>query len=79
MLDLFDAMPLVPGPDGQQYGLGDPVTLGPVRPGWLRNGWQEEGLWNRQTTPADELRRQCGSFFRENYLRIVRLAESTPE
>jgi ABC-type Fe3+ transport system substrate-binding protein len=79
MLDLFDAMPLVPGPDGQQYGLGDPVTLGPVRQGWLRNGWQEEGLWNRQTTPADELRRQCGSFFRENYLRIVRLAESTPE
>jgi ABC-type Fe3+ transport system substrate-binding protein len=79
MLELFDAMPFVSGPDGQQYGLGDPAALGPVREGWLRNGWRGTGLWNPQTTPADELRRQCGSFFRANYRRIVRMAKSTPE
>jgi iron(III) transport system substrate-binding protein len=76
MLELFDAMPNVSGPDGQQYGLGDPKALGPVREGWLRNGWHDKGLWNRQTTPADELRRQCGTFFRDNYLRIMRQATS---
>jgi iron(III) transport system substrate-binding protein len=75
MLALFDAMPTAPGPDGRLYALDRPADLGPLRSGWLRGGWSDHRLWHPETTPADELRRRFTRFFRENYQRIVELAE----
>jgi ABC-type Fe3+ transport system substrate-binding protein len=72
MLGRFDAMPAVAGPGGTTYDLADPETLGAVKTGWLRSpGWRDEGLWPRDASPADVLRRDFVAFFREQYERIA--------
>jgi iron(III) transport system substrate-binding protein len=75
MLDLFDAMPDIAGPEGAKFSFAEPSTLGTIRKGWLRGQWNQARLWNPETTPADEMRRQFGDFFRSNYRKIVELAE----
>ena len=75
MLELFDALPEIAGPDDQRLQLSEEQSLEVIRTGWLKQQWKDFGLWNPETTPADEMRRQFGQFFRENYRRIVELAE----
>jgi len=38
MLEAFDALPTVPGPDGQRFDLNNPADLEAVKGGWLRVG-----------------------------------------
>lgn len=75
MIELFDAMPSIEGPNGHMISLTDANRLGEIRDGWLRGGWRGEGLWIAEASPADEMRRRFGEFFRGNYQRIVQLAK----
>jgi len=76
MLELFDAMPMITGPDGRAYSLADPGALGELREGWLQGEWREHGFWHPEATPGDALRRRAVQFFRETYLEIARLAKN---
>lgn len=75
MLHLFDAMPTVAGPGGSVRSLEAAEALGAIRSGWLQRGWAKHRLWPDETSPADELRRRFGDFFRANYQHILALAE----
>lgn len=75
MLRLFDAMPEIEAPGGGKYSLRDATHLSVVKDGWLLRGWKDQGLWHREASPADEMRKRFGAFFRANYRRIVELAE----
>ena len=77
MLELFDAMPQIDGPDGEHYSLQDESALATLRDGWLRGQWKDQSLWNPQDAPVDVLRRRLGAFFRDNYRRIVQLADQS--
>ena len=57
MLEAFDAMPTVPGPDGARFDLSVRESLAPVRAGWLRGGWEGTGLWRTGEAPAEAFRR----------------------
>ncbi len=74
MLELFDAMPEIAGPDGAMYSLAEEEYLGTIKAGWLRGGWKDAGLWPEEASGTDTMRRRCGAFFRKNYRRIVALA-----
>lgn len=74
MLELFDAMPTIAGLNGERFSLADRANLSTIRQGWLREGWAGSGLWNPESTPADEMRRQFGRFFRETYQEIEGLS-----
>lgn len=75
MLELFDAMPSVNGPNDTMLELNDVVSLKAVREGWLRGGWAESGLWPSAARPVEVLRRRCSEQFRANYRAIVELSE----
>lgn len=72
MLERFDAMPTMPGPDGASLSLADPAVLSTVRDGWLRGGWREAGIWPREQGPEEALRAHASAFFRQNYAWITR-------
>ena len=77
MLELFDAMPVVSGPDGARYDLADPESLATVKAGWLRGGWKnaEPPLWPRESQPDQAMRRDAREFFRQNYREIVQIGD----
>lgn len=75
MIELFDELPAVPGPDGAMYSLGNVEHLGAIRRGWLRGEWKDAGLWPAEANPRDVLRVRLTKHFRENYERIIRLAD----
>ena len=79
MLELFDELPAVPGPGGASYPLADLASLGPVKSGWLRGGWKDEGLWPEGASPAELFRSEAIGFFRDRYRRIERLARGEAE
>lgn len=72
MLEQFDAMPSVAGPDGAVYRMDHPDDLAAIRAGWLRGEWEDENLWHAQTTASDALRRRFGRFFASTYQEIAR-------
>ena len=74
MLELFDAMPTIDGPDGRSLSLASEESLVEIRNGWLKGQWANAKLWNAQASPPDVMRRRFAEFFRENYLRIVELS-----
>lgn len=75
MLRAFDMLPSVAGPDGKQFDLNDPSVLAEVRAGWLKGGWKGKGLWDPLDAPADVLRQQFAAFFREQFQRVIQLAQ----
>lgn len=75
MLTLFDAIPDVPGPDGQTFTLATPEGRAKIKAGWLYGGWKGEGLWSAQADPRHVLRRLLGDQMAANYREVVRLAE----
>ncbi|MDZ4829373.1 MAG: extracellular solute-binding protein [Phycisphaerae bacterium] len=76
MLERFDALPSVDGPDGTTFDLSDPAALGPVREGWLKSGWSSARLWPTDAIPAEVLRSRMTAFFRAQYEGINDLAHS---
>jgi hypothetical protein len=73
MLERFDAMGSIEGPDGRVLDLETPAHLGEIRAGWLKGEWADEGLWPAAARPQDELRRRFGVAFRANYDEVSRL------
>ena len=69
-LEKFDALPMVPTPQGDKP-LADMDQLKSLRDGWLRDGWKDNHVWPAQSEPADALRRLFLPFFKENYQWIV--------
>ncbi|MHC5113619.1 MAG: ABC transporter substrate-binding protein [Planctomycetota bacterium] len=67
MLERFDAMPEIAGPDGATYSIAGTEHLGTLSAGWLKGGWKDEGLWPRSADPQRTLRRTMARFFRERY------------
>jgi iron(III) transport system substrate-binding protein len=74
MLEAFDAMPLIPGPDGESIALGDEANLERLRDGWLRGGWKDAGLWPPDAARTEVMRATMTRFFREQYERVLELA-----
>ena len=71
MLEAFDRMPSVPGPDGRRFDLADPGVLAEVKAGWLRGGFEGDGLWPADADPGEILRRIVRDQTREDYRGIV--------
>ena len=71
MLERFDAMPVVTGPDGTTYDMADPEDLAAVKAGWLRGGWDDAGLWPLHADPPMVLRRNWGDWFAGQYRTII--------
>jgi ABC-type Fe3+ transport system substrate-binding protein len=61
MLQAFDAMPVLPAPDGATKDLGDPANLAALRSGWLKGEWKDKGLWPDGASPTIDLRRRCAA------------------
>ena len=76
MLEAFDAMPMVEGPEGEQYDLADVEALATVKQGWLRDGWAGRDLWPEPADPATVLRRKLGEFFKGQYELVVELSRT---
>ena len=76
MLELFDAMPDLEAPGGAPLSLATTAHLGEIKEGWLKKSWADDRLWPREANPRDEMRRRFAVFFRDNYRRIVALADS---
>jgi hypothetical protein len=77
MLEAFDAMPLVPGPNGTRIDLADETVLGPVRDGWMRGKWKDAGLWGANDVPTDVLRRILSDGFKANLQRVIAISRSS--
>ena len=73
MLEAFDALPIVRGPDDRTFALQDVSVLAEVRSGWLSRSpaWEDQGLWPADARPAELLRQEFASFFRDQYEQIV--------
>lgn len=71
MLERFDALPRVEGPDGVVYDMNDPEDLAAIKAGWLRGGWDDAGLWPAEADPGMVLRRVWGDWFAEQYRAII--------
>jgi hypothetical protein len=77
MLEAFDAMPPVPGPNGTTIDLADETALAQVREGWMRGKWKDAGLWGANDVPADVLRRILSDAFKANLQRVLTISRSS--
>jgi iron(III) transport system substrate-binding protein len=71
LLEAFDAMPRIEGPDGSMHDLATREGRAAVREGWLRGGWKDAGLWPTGAAGAEELRLRLGIYFSGQYARIA--------
>lgn len=71
MLRAFDAMPVLPAPQGATLDLGRAGDLEAAKRGWLRGGFAEAGLWHPEDAPEDALRRRASACFRDRYEEII--------
>jgi ABC-type Fe3+ transport system substrate-binding protein len=79
MVELFDAMPSVPGRDGASLSLATTEHLGAIRDGWLDEGWADAGLWPRDAEPASAMRRRFAAFFRAKYEAVLEVASQAED
>lgn len=77
MLELFDEIPEVPGPDGQTWSLSTKEGRAEIKAGWLKKGWADADLWDPEANPARALRRFLSERFTGNYRQIVQLSQVT--
>jgi Mrp family chromosome partitioning ATPase len=70
MLQAFDAMPMIDGPDGSKHDLGSRKDRGEIRDGWLKGKWKDARLWPDDASSADQLRQRLGEFYHDSYARI---------
>jgi hypothetical protein len=76
MLLAFDAMPIVTGPENVRYEMSTREGRASIKEGYLKGKWKSANLWPEGATPIDELRRHFGSFFHEQYSRIMHTREA---
>lgn len=84
-LEQFDALPVIPGPNGVLYDLADPSQLRAVAEGWIGRGgkpplWSDAGLWPVELRGSEALRRRVRAFFEGQYRAIIDdAAPSSPQ
>jgi ABC-type glycerol-3-phosphate transport system substrate-binding protein len=71
MLEKFDAMPVVVGPEGKSFDIATREGRAAVRDGYLKGKWKDAGLWPAGASSADELRRLFGRFYSAQYAEIA--------
>lgn len=69
MLELFDAMPSAPGPDGAELSMADATHLSQIR-----QGLKTPSLWPTQARPEQVMQERFTEFFQEKYREILRSA-----
>ena len=74
MLEAFDAMPEVPGPDGTMISLATGEGRATAKAGWLRGGWADKGLWPADAEPVRVLGQHFRDFFLRQYQRVIDIA-----
>ncbi|MEY3025376.1 MAG: Phosphoglycerate transport regulatory protein PgtC precursor [Planctomycetota bacterium] len=79
MLERFDAMPRVPGPEGTAFDIETREGRTELRNGWLKEKWKDAGLWPVGASGADELRRLLGRHYSASYREIIRLGAESGE
>lgn len=77
MIRLFDAIPTVPGPSGENISLATAQGRAAIKSGWLKKVWEGKGLWDDEADARHVLRRTLGDEIASNYRRIVTLAEES--
>jgi len=70
MLQAFDAMPVLPTPDGVGCSLDAAADRATIKSGWLRDEWRDDNLWNPEQRGLDAFRREAGRFFRQQYATV---------
>jgi hypothetical protein len=71
MLEKFDAMPVVAGPEGMMFDIATREGRAAVRDGYLKGKSKDAGLWPEGASSADELRRLFGRFYSARYAEIA--------
>lgn len=71
LLEAFDAMPIVRGPNDATLNLDDPSQRSAVRAGWMRRGFKESELWSAREDPMTLLRREFTAFFHHSYYAVL--------
>jgi ABC-type Fe3+ transport system substrate-binding protein len=76
MLEAFDRMPVVKGPDGVEHDLATREGRAAVAEGYLARQpkWRGTGLWPEGASAPDELRRLIGGFSSAQYAGIRGMA-----
>jgi len=74
MLEAFDAMPEVPGPDGAMISLATGEGRAMVKAGWLRGGWDDKKLWPTDAEPIRVLGQHFRDFFVRQYQHVIDIA-----
>lgn len=77
MLEAFDAMPEVPGPDGTMISLATGEGRAMAKAGWLRGGWDGKGLWPSDAEPVRVLGQRFRAFFAQQYQRVLDIASNS--
>jgi len=71
MLEKFDAMPVVAGPEGALFEIATREGRAAVRDGYLKAKWKDADLWPAGASSTDELRRLFGRFYTAQYAEIA--------
>ena len=81
MLELFDEIPEVPGPDGSSWSLSTMEGRAKIKSGWIKRGWADAvpKLWDKEANPKRALRRYLSKRFLENYRQVVELSRGNNE
>ena len=79
MLELFDQIPEVPGPDDSSWSLSTPEGRAKIKSGWIRRGWADAGLWDEEANPKRALRRYLSTRFTDNYRQVVEISRATED
>ena len=77
MLELFDRIPEVPGPNGGTWSLSTREGRAKIKNGWLKRGWSDADLWDPEANPARALRRYLSTRFLKNYTEILTMSRHT--
>jgi spermidine/putrescine-binding protein len=75
LLVAFDAMPMIETNDGKVLGLDSEENRKLLKYGWLRDQWEEEGLWHVEDKGIAAFQRDAAVFFSLNYEGIIESRE----
>ena len=75
LLVAFDAMPMIETNDGEVLGLDSEENRKLLKYGWLRDQWEEEGLWHVEDKGIAAFQRDAAVFFSLNYEGIIESRE----
>jgi len=75
MLEMFDAMPLIPTNEEIKLSMDTQENRTILKYGWLRDQWASDRLWHPEDRGASSLQQNAAQFFKQKYESIVELGE----